>query len=71
MAETQYVTKQPEMLDYIAFKAYGKSVGATEAIYAANPGLADYGPFLPPGLTIVLPDLSSDAPQLQTVKLWG
>jgi phage tail protein X len=67
---TQYVTKQPDMVDDIAFHVYGKSDGATEAIYAANPGLADYGPFLPPGVTITLPDLSSDAPQLQTVKLW-
>jgi phage tail protein X len=70
VADQQYVTQAGDRVDSIAYKAYGASAGYTEAILAANPGLADYGPLLPAGLTVTLPDLAAQAQQIQTVKLW-
>lgn len=57
------------MLDNICFKHYDARPGATEAVLEANPGLAEYGPVLPSGLVIDLPDLPALEPA-QTVKLW-
>jgi phage tail protein X len=67
----QYTTQANDMVDTIAYKTYGATAGYTEAILAANPGLADEGPLLPAGITITLPDLSDQALQIQTVKLWS
>lgn len=41
----------------------------TEAVLAANPGIADLGPILPHGAELVLPD-TSPQPAVQTVQLW-
>lgn len=56
------------MVDQIAFRFYGTSVGTTEAILQANPSLASYD-LLPPGLTITLP-AQPPAPAAAQVKLW-
>jgi phage tail protein X len=71
MAQQHYTTKANDMVDTIAYKIYGATAGYTEAILAANPGLADECPLLPAGITITLPDLSDEAQQIQTVKLWS
>lgn len=61
------------MVDAIAWRAYGSELnGATEAILAANPGLADRGPVLPENITILLPDLPpAQARPIATVDLWS
>jgi len=65
----QYRCKDDDMLDAICFKYYGSQVGTSEAVLEANPGLAEYGPLLPAGLVIVLPNI--EAPQTeQPVRLW-
>lgn len=67
-----YVTQQGDMVDAIAKRAYGdEHGGATEAILAANPGLADCGPLLPANLTIALPDLARPRPEIASVDLWS
>lgn len=67
-----YVTQQGDMVDAIAKRAYGdEHTGATEAILAANKGLADHGPLLPANLTIALPDLTRPTPQIASVDLWA
>lgn len=48
-----------ETADLLAWRAYGTARGATEIVLEANPGLADYGPILPPGLIVVLPDVET------------
>lgn len=45
-----YYTKENEMLDYICWKHYGYSSGAVEEVLLENPGIAEYGSFLPTGL---------------------
>ena len=75
---TTYTTKDGDTVDYICAKFYGAtSGGRVEAVFAANPGLADIpltpgavpGPELPAGIKITLPVV--DAPITQIVKIFG
>jgi len=40
-----------------------------EALYKLNPGLEEYGPVLPAGIEIVLPELSPPEPA-KVVNIW-
>ena len=42
---------------------------AEEALYDINPGLEQYGPVLPAGIDIVLPELSATEPT-KVVNVW-
>ena len=42
---------------------------AEEALYDLNPGLEQYGPVLPAGIEITLPELSAPAPA-KVVNVW-
>ncbi len=64
-----YITRENEMLDYICFKHYGYSSGAVEIVLEANPGLAEYGSFLPAGLKIKLPVIQKPV-QKSKSKVW-
>ena len=66
---TRYRTSEGDMVDEICTAHYG-SEAMTEAVYEANPGLAAYGPLLPKGLEITLPEQTPD-PVRQPVRLWG
>lgn len=59
-----YVTGVGEMVDLICADFYGLDVDAAEAVYAANPGLADLGPVLPLNTTIQLPAIAAAAAPL-------
>ncbi len=54
---TYYRTVDGDRLDVVCQARYGAQSGIVEAVLEANPGLADYGPILPAGLPILLPDL--------------
>lgn len=67
---TEYITSDGDMVDQIAWNYYGTRDGlVTEQLLDANKGLADLGPLLPAGITVVLPDLTLPATQ-QEVRLW-
>lgn len=67
----QYTSTDGDMVDEIAWRYYGTTAGGqVESVLAANPGLADYGPILPAGVTITLPDVTTAAQTSQGVKLW-
>lgn len=73
MADVIYITKEGDMVDLICFRHYGHTVGTTEKVLAANPGLAELGPVPPKGTEIVLPDLGApeqQPPVQETVRLW-
>lgn len=53
----QYRTKDGEVVDEICYRYYGHSDVATQ-VYELNPGLAGYGPVLPSGVLIELPDIN-------------
>jgi len=68
-----YETKTGDVLDLVCYRHYaGRQSGAVEAVLEANRalGLGDYGPVLPRGLTLVLPDLPSTVVEVPLVKLW-
>ncbi len=66
---TIYVTRDGDVVDEICKAQYGRTDVVTEAVLAANPGLADYGPYLPAGVSITLPVLKV-AQQTQPDRLW-
>lgn len=63
---------QHDTLDAIAWRVYGRTHGVVERLLAANPGLADWGPLLPLGTLVQLPDLpaSPAAPTNTLINLW-
>jgi phage tail protein X len=74
MASAIYRTKDGDMVDLICFRHYGRTADVTEAVLAANPGLAARGPVLAAGIEIVLPDFGTpeDKPvEKETVRLWN
>ncbi|WP_321392863.1 tail protein X [Emcibacter sp.] len=66
---TTYITREGDAIDYVCKKHYGDDYTAPDQVYAANPGLAAYGPILPAGLTITLPEIETEA-IAETVSLW-
>ena len=67
---TRIATVEGDHLDALIADHYGvaATAGALGVVMLANPGLAAYGPALPGGLTIVLPELPAvDQPAL---RLW-
>lgn len=61
---------QNDTVDALCWRHYGRTAGVTEVVLLANPGLADYGPTLPQGLMVTMPDAQSTAPERQMVNLW-
>lgn len=59
-----------DTVDLLCWRHYGRTVGVTEAVLGANPGLADYGAILPQGLIVRMPEDQTIAPQRQMVNLW-
>jgi phage tail protein X len=73
MANATYRTKDGELVDQICFRKYGRTAGVTEAVLAANPGLAARGPVLSAGVEVVLPDFGTPEKkpvEIETVRLW-
>ncbi|QRQ88517.1 tail protein X [Cupriavidus oxalaticus] len=62
-------TVQGDTVDSVCQRIYGRTAGVTEAVFEANPGLADLGPVLPHGTVIDLPD-TPPQPAVQRVQLW-
>ena len=55
----------------IAWRIYGRTNdGLVEAMLEANSSIADQGPVLPAGLTLIIPDAPAPA-ATQQVRLWG
>ena len=64
-----YRTVDGDMVDAICHERYGDE-SMTEAVYEANPGLAQLGPILPRGIEIDLPDVPEPKPR-SPIRLWG
>lgn len=66
----EYRTKDGDVVDDICYRQYGRSDYALQ-VYELNPGLAEYGPRLPAGLIIQLPEISKpEAPELPKISLF-
>ncbi len=64
------IANQGDTVDAICWRHYGRTAGVTEDVLRANPGLAEYGPTLPQGLIVSMPDAQTTAPLRQMVNLW-
>ena len=66
----QYLTKEGDMLDEIAYRYYGSTNNkVVENIIDANFGISNYGPILPAGVLIELPEVKQTI-EKRKVKLW-
>jgi phage tail protein X len=66
----EYRTSDGDTVEGIAWRVYGTQGGrVTEQLLDANPGLADYGPQLPPNVLVFLPAIDTTAKAAGT-RLW-
>jgi phage tail protein X len=66
-----YRSKEGDTVDVIAWRYYGRQNDLiVERVLEANPGLADYGPTLPEGVRVALPEID-DEQSTESVRLWG
>lgn len=61
--------QQHDTVDQLCLRHYSQTQGATEAVFSANPGLADIGVLLPQGHPVEMPDIVAPVTQ-DTVQLW-
>jgi phage tail protein X len=65
-----YIASNGDTAELIAWKVYGtQDARVVEQLLDANPGLADLGPELIAGTSVMLPTISTTA-QLQGRRLW-
>ncbi|WP_269503712.1 tail protein X [Burkholderia sp. IMCC1007] len=63
---------QGETVDALCWRALGRTRGIVELVLDLNPGLAQYGPILPHGLLVELPEEVPQAAQsgAERLQLW-
>lgn len=61
---------QNDTVDAICWRNYGRSSGVVEAVLEANPRLSQYGPFLPMGTKVELPEITTQQNKTQIIQLW-
>lgn len=61
---------QNDTVDAICWREYGRSTGVVEQVLAANPHLSEFGPFIPMGTKVQLPDIPTPQNKVQSVQLW-
>lgn len=60
-----------ETVDEICHRVLGRTAGVTEQVLGLNPGLAERGPRLPGGLSVILPDAgAAQVATIDIVQLW-
>lgn len=66
----KYRSKEGDTVDSICYRFFKQTRDITETVLKLNPSISKYGPLLPSGLVIELPDT---APQktTQTINLWN
>ena len=66
-----YETRENDVLDEVVWRYYGsQDKKLVETVLEANRSLADYGPELPTGLLITLPDAPTPEPS-QRLQLFS
>ncbi|MFW6764981.1 tail protein X [Acinetobacter pittii] len=61
---------QHDTVDAICWREYGRSTGVVERVLEANPHLSEFGPFIPMGIKVQLPDIPTPQNKVQSVQLW-
>lgn len=65
------VTKEGDMVDEIVFQHYGSISGYLEKVLELNRHLASYGPVLPSGIKIKLPEIEEIKTDKKEISLWN
>lgn len=66
-----YTTREGDVLDDVVARYYGDTDNRiVETVLEANRGLADYGPVIPAGVDIELPERPANAKAALT-RLWS
>lgn len=63
-------TQQGDTVDLLCWRHRRQTRGVVEATLELNPGLADYGPILPHGLVVEIPDAPTAQPKTTLINLW-
>lgn len=67
---TIYTTREGDTVDAICWRFYGSTANlVTEAVLEVNRGVAYYGPILPAGIALTLPEIDAPA-KTRGVRLW-
>ena len=67
-----YSTRAGDTVDLITYRQYGVADASyVVMVLEANPGLAEYGPVLPAGLIVSLPDYTPATEVKDAVTLWS
>lgn len=64
-----YTTKDGDVLDDICYVYYGHLTGTVEKVMQVNYRLSQYGPILPAGINIVLPEIKTKSSK-DIVRMW-
>lgn len=64
-------TQQGDTVDVLCWRYFGRTGGIVEQVFLLNPGIADFGPVLPQGTEVLLPEQVQQEKSNRTVKLWG
>lgn len=60
-----------DTVNLLLYRELGRSDDAAEeALWLANPGLAEHGPALPGGLWVFLPELAAKATAEKPISAW-
>lgn len=70
MATVVEVRRVRMTVDLLCHHHYGTTEGTTEAVLAANPGLAALGPHLPLGTRVTMPERAPATPAVVSTALW-
>jgi phage tail protein X len=66
-----YITCRGDVLDAVVLVHYGQVTSAMLiTVLDANDGLSEWGPILPGGLTIQLPDITLPSSMENGIALW-
>lgn len=63
-------TEQGDTVDSLCWRHYRRTAGLVEIVLEMNAGLADYGPVLPHGLEVEMPDKPANKPTAPLLQLW-
>lgn len=70
MTQTVYA-RQGDTVDAICWRTFGTTAGVVETVYEMNRGLAAFGPVLPTGTPVVVPETQDVSTRvLAILQLW-
>jgi len=70
MPATPVTTHQHDSVDALCWRHLGATAGLVEHVLDLNPGLAAYGPVLPHGLTVLIPQAVPAPTAAPLIHLW-